>query len=80
MREVPEQGILLKPLKLELMTTLALDYNQLREIPDFLGAYSSIGIHSNRREDDRLKTFNLIFLVSNNFFWHSSISNLSKAS
>lgn len=37
MVEVPEHGILLKPLRMETMTTLALDYNQLQQVPDCLG-------------------------------------------
>lgn len=37
-REMPEAGVLLKPLRLEPMTTLSLDYNQLQSIPDCLGA------------------------------------------
>ena len=41
LREVPEVGILLKPLRLEQMTTLCLDYNQLQSIPDCLGALVS---------------------------------------
>jgi ADP-ribosylglycohydrolase/Leucine-rich repeat (LRR) protein len=36
MTEVPETGILLKPLRMETMTTLALDFNQLKEVPDCL--------------------------------------------
>lgn len=37
MKSVPDRGILLKPLRLEKMITLLLDYNQLQELPDFLG-------------------------------------------
>jgi len=35
---MPEIGILLKPLRLEQMSTLSLDYNQLQSIPDCLGS------------------------------------------